>query len=83
MLSEKFTGSDSHEHAKILVKHEHKQKHYLTIPAWYLEENELEFNSETIILNELENEYLLIDASNNGVWVPKEMTWLEKTEFKD
>ena len=83
LLSEKSTDSDNHEHAKILVKNKHEQKFYLKIPYWYLEENELEFKPESIILNELGNEYLVIDAYNMGVWIPKEITQLENTEFND
>lgn len=83
MLSEKITNSDIQKHAKILVKNKHEQKLYLKIPVRYLEENELEFNPESIILNELDNEYLLIDAYNKGVWIPKEITRLEITEFWD
>jgi hypothetical protein len=65
-------------HAKILIKNEPTQKVYLKIPVWYLENNELEFKSESIILNELIDEYLLIDAYNKGVWIPKNIVQLEK-----
>ena len=43
------------------------------IPVDFLETYDIEFNNESIILNEMEDAYLLIDAYTNGVWIPKKV----------
>lgn len=47
----------------------------------FLEENNIEFKNVSKILNEIDDEYLMLDAYLQGVWIPKSMIEPEKVIF--
>lgn len=57
----------------IIVKRTNLSELHFKIPVDFLETYGIEFNRETIILNEIKDSYLLVDAYTNGVWIPKKV----------
>lgn len=43
----------------------------------YLEQNNIEFNHISKVLNEIDDEYLMLDSHRQGVWIPK---WVVESE---
>ncbi|ADI73577.1 hypothetical protein Metev_0671 [Methanohalobium evestigatum Z-7303] len=44
----------------------------------YLEQNNIEFSHTSKVLNEIDDEYLMLDSHRQGVWIPKEIIECEK-----
>ncbi|WP_292486212.1 hypothetical protein [Methanohalobium sp.] len=44
----------------------------------YLDQNNIEFNRISKVLNEIDDEYLMLDLHRQGVWIPKEIIECEK-----
>lgn len=57
----------------IIVKRTPAGELHFKIPVDFLETYDIEFNNESIILNEIKDAYLLVDAYTNGVWIPKKV----------
>ena len=59
---------------KITVKKLPAQKlYFFKIPKWYLDKRNIEFKPISLILEEMNDGYLMQDAFDNKVWIPKKM----------
>ncbi|MFP4655572.1 MAG: hypothetical protein ACLFMM_07885 [Methanohalobium sp.] len=57
----------------IIVKRTSAGELHFKIQVDFLEKYDIEFTGESVILNEIGDAYLMVDAYTNGVWIPKKV----------
>ena len=70
----------SSKYKKILIEKSLEYEIYFYIPHEHLEKNAIKFGNRSYILNELKDEYLMLDAYSQGVWIPKDIVGCTKIE---
>jgi hypothetical protein len=66
---------------KITAKKLSAQKlYFFKIPKWYLDKRNIVFRPISLILDEINDSYLMKDAFDNKVWIPKKMIQSELIE---
>ena len=62
---------------KVLIEKTPEYELHFRINKDYLEQKNIEFNHISKVLNEINDEYLMLDSYRQGVWIPK---WVVESE---
>lgn len=73
----------SKDYKEVLIEKTSKYELRFKISQKYLEQNNIEFKRVSTILNEIDDEYLMLDAYLKGVWIPKKIIEPEKVINKN
>lgn len=74
---------ESKDYKRIVIERTSGYEYHFRIPYDYLENNGIELKDVSTVLNEIEDEYLILDANYQGVWIPKEIVKPEKVIIDD
>ena len=74
---------ESADYKRVVIERTPEYEFRFKIPYDYLENNGIELKEVSIVLNEIEDEYLMLDAYYQGVWIPKEIVEPEKIIIDD
>lgn len=74
---------ESTDYKRVVIERTPQYEFLFKIPKNYLENKEIELNNVSIILNEIDKEYLMLDAYQQGVWISKKVIELEKVTVDD
>ncbi|MFP4654961.1 MAG: hypothetical protein ACLFMM_04705 [Methanohalobium sp.] len=71
------------DYKRVVIERTPEYEFQFKIPSDYLENRGIELKEVSIVLNEIEDEYLMLDAYYQGVWIPKEIIEPEKIIIDD
>jgi hypothetical protein len=66
------------DYITVLIEKTLEYELHFRINKDFLEHNNIEFNHTSKVLNEINDEYLMLDSHLQGVWIPKEIIECEK-----